>query len=90
MMPAPQIAIAWPTFSFGLMSSSTACDSGTSAAPKTPCSSRAATICHSEAAMPHIAEAAVKPITATMNTLRRPHCPHSQPVTGVAMAAATM
>ncbi len=44
MMPAPQIAIAWPCFSRGLMSSRTACDSGTSAAPKTPCSRRKSTI----------------------------------------------
>ncbi len=60
MIPAPQIAIAWPTFSRGLMSSSTACDSGTSAAPNTPCSSRAATISTSEFASPQSAEAIVE------------------------------
>ena len=90
MMPAPQIAIAWPTFSSGLMSSSTACDSGTSAAPNTPCSSRAATMPPSEVDRPHKADATVKPITDTMNTLRRPQRAHSQPVSGSAMAEATM
>jgi hypothetical protein len=32
----------------------------------------------------------VKPTTETMNTLRRPQCAHSQPVSGSAMAEATM
>ena len=90
MMPAPQIAIAWPTFSRGLMSSSTACDSGTSAAPKMPCNSRAATMPTSEVASPQSAEATVKPITEMMNTRLRPQCPQSQPVSGSAMAEATM
>ncbi len=90
MMPAPQIAIAWPIFSFGLMSSSTACDSGTSAAPNRPCSRRAPTISRMLSAMPHSAEATVKPATANRNTRRRPNAEHSQPVSGVAMAAATM
>lgn len=90
MMPAPQIAIAWPTFSRGLMSSSTACDSGTSAAPKMPCSSRAPTMPTSEVARPHSAEAMVKPITEMMNTRRRPQWPQSQPVSGSAIAEATM
>ncbi len=90
MMPAPQIAIACPTFCGGLMSSSTACDSGTRAAPNTPCSSRAATIPPSEVAMPHSAEATVKPTIETMKTLRRPQREHSQPVSGKAMAEATM
>ena len=90
MMPAPQIAIAWPTFCGGLMSSSTACDSGTSAAPNTPCSRRAATIAASEVDKPHRADATVKPITDTMKTLRRPHCVHNQPVSGSVIAEATM
>jgi hypothetical protein len=44
MMPAPHMAMAWPWRSFGLMSSRKVCDSGTIAAPKTPCSSRKSTI----------------------------------------------
>ena len=90
MMPAPQIAMAWPTRAGGLMSSSTACDRGTSAAPKTPCSRRAATMPPSEPATPHRPEAIVKPITETMKTLRRPHCEIIQPVSGRAIAEATM
>ena len=37
MMPAPQMAMAEPWRSFGLMSSRKVCDSGTIAAPNTPC-----------------------------------------------------
>ena len=72
------------------MSSSTACDSGTRAAPNTPCSSRAATMAPSDVDRPHSAEATVKPTMETMKTLRRPQREHSQPVSGRAMAAATM
>jgi hypothetical protein len=54
------------------MSSSTACDNGTSAAPKMPCSSRAATMPPSEVASPHSAEATVKPMTEMMNTRAAP------------------
>jgi len=51
---------------------------------------RAATISTKEFASPHSAEAIVKPITNTMNTLRRPQWPQSQPVSGSAIAEATM
>lgn len=43
-----------------------------------------------DVASPHSTDAAVNPITEIMKTLRRPHCEHSQPVIGSAMAAATM
>jgi hypothetical protein len=55
-----------------------------------PCSSRAATMPTSEVASPHSAEATVKPMTEMMNTRRRPQWPHSHPVSGNAMAEATM
>ena len=58
MMPAPQIAIAWPCRSRGLMSRSTDCDSGTSAAPKTPCRMRKSTISSRLVAMPQSTEVA--------------------------------
>ena len=91
MMPAPQIAIAWPTFSRGLMSSSTACDSGTSAAPNTPCSRRAATISTRLSARPHSAEATVKPTTEIEEHLRRPQWPRTASRSAAcAIAAATM
>ena len=38
-----------------------ACDSGTSDAPNTPCSSRNSTISGSDVAMPHSADATTKP-----------------------------
>ena len=90
MTPMPQIAIAEPCFSRGLISMTTTCDSGTRAAPKTPCSRRAATISNKESDSPHRADATVKPTTDVMNTCFCPKRSTNQPVTGVAMAAATM
>ncbi len=72
------------------MSSITACDSGTSAAPKKPCSSRATTICASDSEMPHRIEAIVKPAIETSSTCLSPKRSVSQPASGVAMPAATM
>ena len=40
MVPMPQIAIAWPCRSGGLLRSSTDCDKGTNAAPHMPCRTR--------------------------------------------------
>ena len=90
MTPMPQTAIAWPCFSGGLISMTTICDIGTRAAPKMPCSRRAATICPSEFDSPQSAEAAVNPITDAMNTFFWPNRSTTQPVSGVAIAAATM
>ncbi len=72
------------------MSSSTACDSGISAAPNTPCNRRNSTISTRELEMPHTADATVKPPMETWNTILRPSLPASQPVSGVMIAAATM
>ena len=72
------------------MSSSTACDIGTSAAPHRPCSSRAMTISGSDWATPHRADAIVKPATEYRNTRLRPIWPASHPLSGVMMAAAMM
>jgi len=88
--PTPHIAIAEPCFSRGQVSSRTACDSGTSAAPNTPWSSRNSTISVSEPASPHSTEAAVKPTTEARNRRLRPNRAASQPVGGVMIAAATM
>jgi hypothetical protein len=72
------------------MSRRTDCDSGTSAAPNTPCNMRATTISVSVAEIPHSTDASVKPATDTRNTFFRPKRSTSQPFSGVAMAAATM
>src|SRR5450830_2031327 len=88
--PMPQMAMAEPCFSRGLMSSSTACDSGTSAAPNTPCNKRAATISDKVPDKPHSTEAMVKPATETRKVFFWPKRSHNQPVSGVAMAAATI
>src|SRR5438445_5069095 len=85
-----QIDIARAWFLGGLISSRTACDMGTSAAPDKPCNNRAITICGSVCARPHNAEAIVNPISEATNTRRRPIRPASQPLKGIMMAAATM
>src|SRR6185312_6946952 len=90
MMPAPQIAIAWPTFSRGLMSSRMDCDIGISAAPNRPWMKRNTTISARPEAMPHSAEDTVKPATASCTTALRPKRSPIQPESGVAIAAATM
>ena len=90
MMPAPQIAIACPTFSRGLMSSMMDCDIGISAAPNRPWMKRNTTISGRLVAMPHNAEASVKPATAICTTALRPNRSPIQPESGVAIAAATM
>ena len=90
MMPAPHIAIAWPWRSFGLMSSRNVWESGTMAAPKTPCRRRKSTIVSRLHAMPHSMEETVNPTTEVRNSSLRPSRSASQPVTGVMIAAATM
>ena len=88
--PITHSAMARACFSGGLMSSSTACDIGISAAPQMPCNRRAATISGKDCAKPHSAEATVKPTMDERNTRRRPTRPASQPLRGVMMAAAMM
>ena len=84
------MAIADPCFSLGKLSSSTAWESGTSAAPNTPCTRRKATISGSEVAMPHSIEATVKPATDHANSRLRPKRAARNPAGGVMIAAATM
>ena len=72
------------------MSRSTVWESGTSAAPKMPCSTRKRIISSRLVAMPQAIDAAMKPAVETMNSSRRPKRSASQPVTGVMIAAATM
>ncbi len=90
MMPAPKMAMAWPSFSRGLMSIIVAWASGASTAPQMPCATRNSTISSRLVAMPQSSEAPVKPITANSSRLRRPMKSANQPVSGVAMAAATI
>jgi hypothetical protein len=66
-----------------------ACDSGTKAAPNMPCSNRKATTSLSDVAMPHRAEAIVKPLTHKRKRRLRPKCVASQPTGAVKIAAAT-
>ncbi len=70
------------------MSSTTACESGISAAPQSPCSSRKTTISARLLATPHSIEAIVKPAIETRNTSLRPSRFESQPLSGVMIAAA--
>ena len=72
------------------MSIIVACDSGTSAAPNTPCRMRNITICGSDCAAPHIIEVMVKPTRHEMNRYLRPKRPASQPTGAVMIAAAVM
>ena len=70
------------------MSSMVDCDSGTRAAPNTPCSSRKTTICGSDCAAPHSIEATVKPIRQVRNSRLRPKRKAIQPTGAVMIAAA--
>ena len=70
--PMTQIAIARACCAGGLMSSSTACDIGISAAPHSPWNSRARTISGRDWANPHSAEETVNPTTENRNTRLRP------------------
>ena len=88
--PAPQMAMAWPCFSGGLMSRSTAWESGISAAPNTPCSTRNSTISGRLTAAPQSIEAMVKPPIEIRNIRLRPIRSASQPESGVMIAAETM
>ena len=72
------------------MLNNTDCDSGTSAAPKAPCSTRNSTICGSDCAMPQSIDASVKPVIETMKSRLMPNRPARKPVGGVMIAAATI
>ncbi len=71
------------------MLSSVDCDSGTSAAPNTPCRKRKITISPMLPAMPHSMEVTVKPTRLTSSTFFAPKRALSQPTGAVMMAAAT-
>lgn len=90
MIPAPHSAIAWPCFSRGLMSSMKVCASGTMAAPKTPWSTRKATIEPSDQLSPQATEAATNPATEIRNSRFRPSRSAIHPVSAVTIAAATI
>ena len=65
-------------------------ESGTSAAPNTPCSRRNRTICVRFWATPHSIDATVKPIRQTSMKFLRPKRADSHPTGAVMIAAATM
>jgi len=76
--------------SFGAKaSSSTACDSGTSAPPVAPWTMRKKMSAPSVGARPHKKEAAVKPTTDSISRFLRPNTLASQPVIGRMIALAT-
>ncbi len=72
------------------MSKRMAWESGTSAAPERPCNSRNRTISGRLVAIPHKAEATVKPTIEIRKTFLRPKRPASQPVSGIMIADAMM
>src|SRR3546814_14127796 len=90
MTPMPQIDIAFACRSGGLMSIITVWESGGIKAPQMPWSRRNATISSRLVAMPQSIDAMMKPLTATRQRFREPNRPESQPVIGVASAAATL
>jgi hypothetical protein len=63
-----------------------ACDSGTSAAPNTPCSNRNDTICVRLCEMPHRADAATKPAMQISRKRLRPQTSVKYPVKGMKIA----
>ncbi len=66
------------------------CDSGTSAAPNTPCSRRNTTISFSDPATPHSIEETVKPTSEIRYSRFRPKRAASHPTGAVMMAAAVI
>src|SRR5580693_227114 len=90
MTPMPQTDIACACRWGGLICSNTDCDSGTSAAPQTPCIKRYTTICPRLVATPHKIEAKVKPATEMKNTHLMPKRPASQPVSADRLARRTL
>ena len=66
-----------------------ACDTGTSGAPKAPCSTRQPTRASIEPAKPQAKVAMVKPATQAVHSSRQPKRSASQPASGVATAVAT-
>ncbi len=88
MTPIAQIAIALPRCSPGNICNMMDCDSGTSAAPNTPCRKRNSTICARLVAMPHSAEVMTNP---AMLISKKRFCPMRsvmKPVSGMKIAEA--
>ncbi len=88
--PMPQIAMMFPRFCGGYMSSITACDRGPSAAPNAPCSRRNRIICSSDCANPHIIEVTVKPVRLIIRKFFFPKRAAIHPTGAAMMAAATI
>src|ERR1700722_14438436 len=86
----PNRAIADPRSSTSYMSSRKPCDNGTSAAPKSPCIKRKATICSKDCDSPHRIEAMTKPAIAVSSTRLRPNRLARKPDGGVMIAAAAI
>jgi hypothetical protein len=81
--------MALPRSFGGNASSSTACDSGCSAPPVAPCTTRKKISEPRVGARPHRKEALVKPTTEIISRRLRPNALASQPVIGRMIALAT-
>ena len=87
--PMPKVAMATPRFSGGKLSSSTACEMGTSAPPPMPWKMRATMRKPRSGAMPQSTEASVNRPMQTVSSRFRPKRIPSQPVIGSTMALDT-
>ena len=87
--PRPKTAMATPRLAGGKLSIRIACDSGCSAPPAAPCTTRAKISQESSVAAPQAAEANVKTTMQTIKNRFRPKKVLSQPVIGSTMALAT-
>ena len=86
----PQIDMAGPWRSGGLISSRIAWLIGTRAAPNRPCNRRKPTSSPRLVEIPHRPDAMVKPTIDARISFLRPIRPASQPARGVMIAAATI
>ena len=85
----PKTAMAMPRFCGGKLSMRMAWDSGWSAPPAAPWSTRASTSMAMVGAAPQAAEARVKPVTQSIRKRLRPNVLLSHPVMGSTMALLT-
>ena len=86
--PAPTSSLAG--FNYNELLKRWDCDSGTKAAPKTPCSKRNATISVNDPAMPHSIDATVNPIIEIRYSRFSPNRADNHPTGAVMIAAAVI
>ena len=87
--PRPKTAMAVPRLATGKLSRRIAWESGCSAPPAAPCTTRATMSQESSLAAPHVAEAKVKMTMQAIKNRFRPKKLLSHPVIGNTMALAT-